>query len=191
VIDRSTFEKVTCSPTSFDPAKMFAFQERHMARLLLDDKAAMVTPFLQKAGLIADPPTDAESASIRQIVEAAGDRIKVAGDILDYADFFTLDESLPYDEKAFEQRLRKPAEAKGLLTKFRGELAAHDAWDVVSLEALLKGFVEREGTKIGLIINALRVATTGKGVGFGMYETLVILGKERSLRRIDVALSRI
>ena len=64
-----------------------------------------------------------------EIVRAAGDRIKVAGDILDYPDFFVPDDQLPYDETAFEKRIRKPPEAAGLLRKFRERLAAAEPFD--------------------------------------------------------------
>jgi glutamyl-tRNA synthetase len=51
-------------------------------------------------------------------------------------------------------------------------------------------FVEANGIKIGDIVHAVRVAITGKGVGFGLFETLAILGRERCLARIERALSR-
>ena len=105
------------------------------------------------------------------IVEAASDRIKVAGDILDYTDFFVADDALTYDEKAFDKRLRKPEEAVALLGKFRERLAESNSFEVETLEALLKQFLETEGIKIGQLIHAVRIAVTGKAVGFGMFET--------------------
>src|SRR5439155_14609102 len=119
---------------------------------------------------------------------AAGDRLVIAGDVLDYADFFTADDALSYDEKAFDKRVRKPG-VKELLAAVRGELAAAD-FDEAKLEALVKAFAESRGAGLGDVVNALRVSLTGKGVGFGLYETLVILGKDRSLARIDRALAR-
>ena len=50
--------------------------------------------------------------------------------------------------------------------------------------------MEEKGIKIGQIVHALRVAVTGKPVGFGLFETLAILGRERCLARIDRALAR-
>ena len=60
-----------------------------------------------------------------------------------------------------------------------------------ALEQSLRAFVESEGVKIGAIINALRVAVSGKGVGFGMFETLALLGRDRCLERIDATLGRL
>jgi len=51
--------------------------------------------------------------------------------------------------------------------------------------------LQAEGIQLKQIQQALRVALTGKGVGFGVYETLAILGKEHSLARIGRALGRL
>ena len=52
----------------------------------------------------------------------------------------------------------------------------------------MKGWVEREGLKLGQIIHPVRVAVTGKPAGVGMFEALQLLGRESVLRRIDRAL---
>ena len=108
---------------------------------------------------------------------------------LDFDDFFTADDALSYDEKAFEKRLRKPENAADLLAGFRERLAAAESFDAATLEDLLKAYVEERGIKIGQVIHALRVAVTGKAVGFGMFETLALVGRERCLARMDRALS--
>lgn len=180
-----TLDRVSKAPASFDPNKLLAFQERHMNALPMDKKLAMAVPFLAKADIAFDSSDANANATVAAILEAAGDRIKVAGDILDYVDFFAADDAFPYDEKAFEKRLQKPEDAKELLAAFREELASAATFDAESLDKLLHDFVEKREIKIGQIIHALRVATTGKGVGIGMFETLEILGKERCLARID------
>ncbi len=76
-------------------------------------------------------------------------------------------------------------DGRPLLAKFKEELAAVEPFAARSLEAALKRFVESQDIKIGQIIHALRVAVTGKGVGFGMFETLEILGRDRCLKRIE------
>jgi glutamyl-tRNA synthetase len=146
---------------------------------------------LQKAKLIPDPTPADVTAKVTEVVGAANERIKVAGDVLDYRDFFTPDEELPYDDAAFAKRLRKPPEAAGLLAKFRDRLASAAAFDYRALEALMNDFVQAEGIQLGQIIHAVRVAVTGKAVGFGVYETLAILGKQHSLARINRALAHL
>jgi len=87
--------------------------------------------------------------------------------------------------------LAKPPRAAELLRGFQARLAAAEAFDAAALETLLQQFLEAEGIKVGDVIHAVRVAVTGKAVGFGMFETLEILGRERCLARIERALSRL
>jgi glutamyl-tRNA synthetase len=184
-----SLDRVNKAPASFDPDKLVAFEERYMLAVPLDDKVAMVLPYLQQAGLVAAAVSDETRALVREIVTAAGDRIKVAGDILDYSEFFVLDEKLAYDEKALDKRLRKPDDAASLLARFKDRLRDADSFDAASLERLMHDFVETEGIKIGRIIHAVRVAVTGKAVGFGLFEVLAILGRRRSISRIERALT--
>jgi len=123
--------------------------------------------------------------ALEKVIHYAGDRIKVAGDILDFVDFFLPDDDFPYDEKAFAKRITEPSEAIPLLREFRDELAKQDDFGHAALEQLMQRFIEAKQIKVNQIIHALRVAVTGKSVGLGMFETLEILGKERVLRRID------
>ena len=189
MIQHFSLERVNKAPASFDPQKLFAFQGRAMLAYPMKKKVAMVLPFLQNAGLAASPPHCDISAKLTAILEAAGDRLKVAGDILDYPEFFVADDKIEYVEKDFEKRLRKPPEACDLLTKFRGVLATTEPFEAPKLEESLKEFVESEGIKIGQIIHALRVAVTGKAVGIGMFDTLAIIGRESCLARTDRALA--
>jgi len=178
----------------------------------IEQKIGMVLPYLQKAEgggrkaeggrgtgdggrpggtgvspvLAAGHGQDAR-ATLAAVVAAAGDRIKVAGDILEFTYFFLPDDQLPYDEQAFDKCVRKPGAAE-LLRKFRERLAAAEPFDAPTLEALMHAFVAAEGIKIGEIIHAVRVAVTGKSVGLGLFDSLAILGRDHCLARIDRAL---
>jgi len=191
LIEAFSLERVNKAPASFDPAKLSAVQQRHMQQVAIDRKLALVLPYLQKAGLIESPDAPIVRRKVADILQAAGERIQVAGDVLDYAYFFVPDDELAYDEKAVQKRLRKPAEAGELLGRFRDRLAAAESFDPETLDKLLHAFVESEEIKIGQIIHAIRVAVTGKAIGFGLFESLAILGKESCLARIDRALGRL
>ena len=187
LIDNFSLERVTKSPASFDPKKLWSFQDHYMQALPLKQRVATMLTYLQRAGLVPQPAPCEVGPKLTRIVEAAGDRLKVFGDIIAYADFFFVDE-VTYDEKAFEKNLRKP-EAAALLAKFREKLAAVEPFDTAQLETALHDFVAAEGIKTGEIIHAVRVATTGKPVGPGLYDCLEILGRETCLARIDHALA--
>ncbi|MEN0111780.1 MAG: glutamate--tRNA ligase family protein, partial [Planctomycetota bacterium] len=189
MIEHFTLDRVNKAAASFDPAKLLAFQERAMAAVPAKQKTARCVEVLKHAGLLSDPPPCDAAAVVGGIVAAAGDRLKLYGDILDYDDFFTPDAELTYDAKAWEKRLVKPADAGELLAAYRDDLAATPDATADELEMGLKAFCERREIKIGQIIHALRVSTTGKAVGFGMFETLALLGHERRIARIDRALA--
>jgi glutamyl-tRNA synthetase len=187
MIENFSLERVTKAPASFDPKKLWAFQDHYMQALPTKQKVARMLEYLQRAGLVPKPTPCEVGPKLTRIVEAAGDRLKVFGDIIAYADFFFQDD-IRYDQQALDKNLRKPG-AVELLSKFRARLAQTDPFDVPTLEAALQAFVAEEGIKMGDIIHAVRVATTGKAVGAGLYDCLEILGKETSLKRIDGALA--
>ncbi|MCC7475367.1 MAG: glutamate--tRNA ligase [Pirellulales bacterium] len=183
-----SLERVNKAPASFDCEKLLAFQTRSMQRLPLKQRVALVVPFLRQAGLVTTPPPCETAPYVSRILEAAGDRVKVAGDILDFDDFFRPDSALVFDEPTLDKRLRKPAGARALLEKYRDALAQVEPFEPSRLESLTHSFVEENGIKIGDIVHAVRVAITGKAVGFGLFDTLAILGQQRSLARIARAL---
>jgi glutamyl-tRNA synthetase len=182
--------RVNKAPASLDIMKLFSFQERHMQRVPLKQKTALVLPFLQQAGWIAAPPPCEIGPRLQQILAAAGDRIKVAGDILQYREFFCADDALTYDEKAFQKRFGEDSEAVVRLGKFRSYLAHCEPFVAGTLEQCLRDFLEREQLKMGQMVHLLRLSATGKTVGFGLFETLEILGRTACLSRIDRALER-
>ncbi len=188
LLENFSLDRVNRAPAGFDPKKLSAFQDRHFRDVPVEQKLVLMLPFLEQSGLVPTPAPEEIVAKLARIIEVSGDRIKVAGDILLYADFFfTADEVMEYDEKAFDKRLRKPADAAELLAKFRDRLAAAEQFDAASLEKLMHEFVESEDIKIGQIIHAVRVVVTGKVFGPGMFDCLAILGKESCLARIDRA----
>ena len=190
MITHFSLGRVNKSAASFDPQKLLAFEERYMQRLDRSTKVDAVLPFLQAGGHVSTPPTPVERELVASVVDAAGDRIKVAGDIVHYREFFQRDDSFSYDEKAFKKRVRAPG-ATDRLRSFRGHLEAVEPFDVPTLDRLMHQFIEREEIAIGQIIHAVRVAVTGKAVGFGIFDGLAILGRDACLARIDRALARV
>lgn len=189
MIDNFSLERVTKSAASFDPKKLWAFQDHYMQQLTVGEKVERMLPFLMRARLMAAGEEQQASNLLAKIVAAAGDRLKVAGDILAYADFFFLaDDAYPFDEPAVKKHLAKP-ESTARLGRFRDRLAQLDAFDVETLERTMHEFLVTEQIKISEVIHAIRVAVTGKAVGPGLYDCLALLGKERTLSRLSRAIA--
>jgi glutamyl-tRNA synthetase len=184
-----SLERVNESPASFDPDKLYWLAGEYMRMLSVEERAAGVVPFLKRARLVADSVDDTTQRKIVRVVEACGDRLKLFSDILLYgAPFFRTDPA--YDPKALQKRLGKP-EAQDLLRAFRPVLESVEPFAPSSLEERLRGFCEERSVNAGLLIHALRVSTTGTEVGPSVFDCLDILGRQETLRRIDLALARV
>ncbi len=189
LIQRFSLERVNRAPASFDPGKLLAFQVRSMMSLSVEERCKLVLPFLVRAGLLAAEPSPQDRAQLASVVAAAGDRIKVAGDILEYTYFFVPDAELTFDADAWNRELSRPS-AVERLAKIRPLLATAADFSGPALENLVFEFINREGIKPAQIVHILRLAITGKAIGFGLYDTMAILGKQSVLSRIDLALAR-
>src|SRR5262249_25147674 len=145
-------------------------------RMLPDaEKVAGVIPFLQQRGLIPDGlPDEATRRKVVEVVRACGDRLKLLSDILLYGSFFFVKDP-NYDMQAVKKRVQK-AGVPEALREFARVLADLQPFEPAKLEETLKAFCEGRGMKVGDMIHALRVATTGVTIGPGVYECLAILG---------------
>lgn len=184
-IEHFSLDRVNKAPASFDPQKLIAFQARWMSKLDTKKKVAMVVPYLQKAGLVADPVPCSIAEHCTKVVLAAGDRIKVAGDILQFDEFFLPDDQFAYDPVGLEKRVRGEAQAVELLEGVLQVVRDTEPWSTEQLEHQIKAMVESKGVKLGVCINAVRLALTGKTSGVGVFDAFGILGKESSIARIE------
>jgi glutamyl-tRNA synthetase len=171
------------SPASFDPKKLQAFEDWHFQQLPPEQKTALAIPFLEKAGLVAAPIAAQQRQIVEKVIAAAGDRIKVAGDILAFDDFFLKD--VKVDPAVTEKAFSEPRTVE-LLDKWRHIVSTIEPFNAVTVEARLREFAASEGIKIGDIIHPLRLALTGKSVGLGLYDTAEILGRDTNTARITM-----
>jgi len=190
MIKSFTLDRVIKAPASFDTKKLMSFQEHYFAELPAKKKTPRMLDYLKRAGLVPEKVPCDLGPYVTRIIEAAGDRLKVFGDILNFSEFFVSDEALPINAEELNKTFAKPG-ARELLAAFREELAKVDPYEVGPLETTLKGFVEARGVKVGELIHPLRLALCGKTVGMGLYDTLAILGKEKCLKRIDLLLAKV
>lgn len=187
MIQNFTLERVVKAPAGFDPDKLFSFQGHWMKELPLDQKVDGCLPYLVAAKLISEPVNNETRELVTRVINGLGDRLKLFSDIIDTEYFFR--DEYPIDEKMFQKRVCKEG-IPALLQEFAGRIGSSEAFTVESLEALLQAFVTEKGIPQGDMIHGLRLSTTGTPVGPGLYDCLVLLGKEKSLARIAAAVKR-
>lgn len=185
LIAKFSLDRVNSSPASHDPDKLFWLEGEWMKALPLAEKVEGVLPFLKKEALVADPIPEATRQRVEAVVVALGDRLKVFSDILHLGRYFFTEEVV-FDPDAVKKRLKKDF-ISDMLGELDAQLAVVEPFNVPTLEKLVHDHAEQTGRKMGDVVNALRVATTGQGVGPGLYDCLAILGRDTCRRRIAAA----
>jgi glutamyl-tRNA synthetase len=188
---------VNKAPASFDAKKLFAFQGRYMQKLPVAEKVERALPYLERAGLVTN--REGVRGTLTQAVQAIGPRLNVAGDILDYDYLFVPDDRIRFDPAAADKQLRdafkgsdrSPPPLAEALRALRKLIAAADPFDAAAIKQRNEEMAQNWSAKPGPLSNVLRVATTGREVGFSAYDTFAILGRGRCLARIDRALTQL
>jgi glutamyl-tRNA synthetase len=167
----------------FDPKAVWLNAE-HIRALPVPELATRLLPIVRAAGY------DVSMERMLQITPLIRERIKLLNDVLTAADFFFLDKLPPYDTAELVPQKGDLAMASKSLQKAKEVLPAtefkHDP-----LDATLRGAAQELGIKPGQMFQPIRVAVCGRKNAPGLFETLEVLGKEKTLERIDLALAAI
>ncbi len=190
IVEKFTLDRIVKAAAGLDPDKLLAYQEHWIGQLSIEEKVEQCLPYLQKAEYITGEADAVVRSKVQQLITALGNRIKLFSDILTYDEYFVADGELVYNEKAFKKRIVKPERATELLAKYRDHLSQQEDFTASFLEEDFKTWLEANELGYGDIIHALRVATTGKPAGPGMFECLELLGKESCIDRINRAISQ-
>jgi glutamyl/glutaminyl-tRNA synthetase len=144
-----------------------------------------VIPHLERAGLIAVPIDEETRARVSQVVEVLGDRLKVAYEMPDLAGFF-FKEKIEYDAEAAEKFLRRHYIGPAFKV-LEERLRDLEPFGQAAIEPVMKGLVTEMGLKTGDLFQPVRVALTGSRHSPGIYDVMVVLGRERVLARLEHA----
>ncbi|MEU3741003.1 MULTISPECIES: glutamate--tRNA ligase [unclassified Streptomyces] len=179
---------VNANPARFDLKKAEAINADHIRMLDVKAFATACEPWL-KAPHANWAPEDFDEAAWEAIAPHAQTRIKVLSEITENVDFLFLKE--PVEDEASWTKAMGKGDPAALLTTARAKLDAADWTSPESLKEAVLAAGEEHGLKLGKAQAPVRVAVTGRTVGLPLFESLEILGKEKSLTRIDAALSKL
>lgn len=190
MIARFTLEGISEHPAVFDYDKL-KWMNGHYIRAGQPGRIiGMCLPYLIKAGLISDPPTPEEVAYARRIIPLEIERMKILSEVTDLVGFFFQDLDYPqgYDEKAVKKWLGVP-HLKPMLEKEIDGFGRVAEWTGHRLEQVSQNVAADLDVKFAEVVHPTRVAATGRTVGPGLFETLEVLGRERTLRRMRSVLT--
>jgi glutamyl-tRNA synthetase len=167
----------------FDPKKLEWMNGQHLSLIPLTDLEPTVTPMMISAGLVDQATVDARHEWYMSLLDMLRVRARTTDDIVRQAGPYFLD-SIEYDPEAVAKNWKDAAAAADILDATRAALESEPAWTAEALEASLRSLAERRGVAAGKIFQPLRVALTGLSVSPGIFEVLIMQGRDLALRRI-------
>jgi glutamyl-tRNA synthetase len=180
-----TLEGISGGNAVFNPEKLDWMNQQHINLLSSNEIAHRLEPLLKDAGLWRDEYAAERWGWLLQVIDLLKPRVKNLGQFLeDGVPFFAA--SVTPDPEARTKHLDKA----GLRRPFAALLDAYaktDRFEKGTLESVLRGVAEACGVKPAVLIHATRVAVTGRAVSPGLFEVLELLGRERTVERMEVA----
>jgi glutamyl-tRNA synthetase len=170
----------------FDPQKLEWMNGQHLSRIPLADLEPRVTPAIIAARLATADELAARRDWYHQLLELLRVRSRLIDDIVRQAEPYFRD-TISYDPEAVAKQWKEPAVVLPLLAGTRETLAALGPWEPAPMEEALRALAEAKGVGGGKIFQPLRVALTGLTVSPGIFDVMVMLGRERTLARIAQA----
>ncbi len=187
LVEAFSIDRILKKSAVFDPEKLLWLNGEHMRRADLEALAGPVERALaDRDGLPGGAPsTDRERfLAVLEIVRERGRTLHELAD--QAAPFFA--ETVEYEEEAVRRFWKDPERAAWALRELRELFAEIPAWDAMTLEEGLRERAERREVGAGKLIHPLRVALMGVAVSPGIFQVLELMGRDRTLDRIDRAL---
>jgi glutamyl-tRNA synthetase len=177
--------RVSANPARFDLKKAEAINATHLRALPVAEFTERVIPFLAAAGLVDDPPTAEERRVLEAIAPLAQERMIVLSDAVGLLGFLFV-EDVEVDDAAAAKHLR-PDDAP-ILDAATAALRELADWSTPAIEEALKAaLVEGLGLKPRQAFGPVRVAISGRTVSPPLYESMELLGRDRTLGRLAAA----
>jgi glutamyl-tRNA synthetase len=173
----------------FDPRKLEWMNGQHMIRMPLEELAAYVRPFIIEAKLADAAGLDARGNWWLKLLDLLRSRARTIVDLVHMAAPYFREE-LVYDTAATAKHW-KDAPAVATLLEATAERLTTVDWTAELIEPALRSFAEERGLGTGKLFQALRVALTGVAESPGIFDVLIVLGRERSLQRLQAAVDRL
>ncbi|MCX6549546.1 MAG: glutamate--tRNA ligase, partial [Acidobacteria bacterium] len=181
-----SLEGIASSNAVFNPEKLEWFSAQHIVRMPADEIARRIEPLLREAGLWNDALAEGEGrAWLHRLIELLRPRAKRLTEFVEKGRPYLV-EAVEYDPAAVAKHLSSP-EALAHLGAVHDACAAAEPFTAAALEPAIRALADARGVKAGVLIHPTRVAVTGRAESPGIFEVLELLGRERTLARLDQA----
>lgn len=187
MVRRFDITHVNSASAFFDVKKLTAINGDYIRAMSPEEFLAVTLPVVKSldAPWAADAFVESDYRALAPLVQT---RIATLNDIYPNVDFLFLPQA-PIDQAAWDKAMKEPGPA--VLRGVRDALAALPQWDADAIKEVVTEVGTEHGWKLGKAQAPVRVATTGRSVGLPLFESLHVLGRERTIARLDAALSRL
>ena len=168
----------------FDTEKMLWLNGHYLRQLSAPELARAARPFIEARGL----PVPGDEAWLEKALATLRERAKTLVELVDIARFYLADEIAT--DAAAAAKFLKPA-IKPALHDLRESCAALARWDVDTITAAFESVLARHRLGLGKLAQPVRVAVTGTAASPGIFEVIDVLGRERTIARLDWAIASI
>jgi len=189
LIEKFALSGVSRTNAIFDRAKLEWFNTQYLQKPPVEYLLPYVEEELKRAGLWEGSQASRDREWFARAVDLIRPRTRFLRDFSGWARAFFTDD-FDYEQEARE-KFWKDGKLPAMLAKVTAALAALPEWTHDSCDGALRGVAAAEGVKAGLLINATRVAIVGRAVAPPLFETMVILGRDRVIARMQRALPHI
>jgi glutamyl-tRNA synthetase len=166
----------------FNSEKLDWFNQQYIVTLAPEELTLRIKPLLENAGLWNAAFLAGKHGWFFSVLELLKPRAKRLEDFVSMGQYFFSDDVL-YDEAAVAKHVRAERMADHLRA-VDSSLHALEAFDPESLEAAVRSVADARGVKAGALIQAIRVAVSGRTATPGMFEVLSLLGRDRVHQRL-------
>ena len=180
------FSKMSKKAAIYDTKKLTWMNGQYLSALPLEEILPETAVFFIKAGLVDKAWLEANKDYFAQLVDTVRVRVKTLQEIADASEYFFKDVTA-YDEKGAAKHFT-PAAAE-LLEKCVAYLKPLTVFNLETTEAVYNKLAEETGLSLGKVIHPTRLALTGRTVSPGLFDVMVLLGKEKTLARMEKAIS--
>jgi glutamyl-tRNA synthetase len=177
-----SLEGISRANAVFNPDKLAWFNAQYIAKLPYEKLIRYLKPEYIKAGLWRDSLEKEESEWFRFLIDVYRPRAKVLQDFPKLSRMFLIDH-VEYDPAAVEKFL-KDETVRAYLKTLSDRLEALPEFTHESAEAAVRTLVEELGIKPGTLMNATRVALTGQSVAPGLFDVMMLLGRDKTVTRL-------
>jgi len=187
LIESFDLSRLTKANSLFDRHKLLAFNTEHI-RLASGEK--LLQHFRDYLKAVGSPVLSADDVRLKRIIDLCKGARTLA-DIESKSRFLFLDnDNIEYDDKAVKKVLLKD-DGLAVLTTVRDRLAAMERFTGQAIEDMLRRLAEEKQAGLGKVAQPLRVAICGTTISLPIFDSVEMLGKEKTLARIDNTLRKV